>query len=151
MTLSPELHARLAHKLELEEGRKTHMYKDTRGIETIGVGFNLRANPVPEAVVDLLLAHSIGVACADLDAIEPRWTQLDGERQLVLLEMAVNLGRDRLRAFKRLWGAIARFLDGQGAQALVTASLEILDSDAARELPARYQRLAAQMRGTLTA
>lgn len=147
--IDPELHAKLAANLEREEGRCPRAYPDSEGIWTVGIGWNLEASDMPDDVIDRLRDVKIQAAVVDLGMLEPRWQQLDGERQLVLLEMAFQLGRARLRKFVRFWKAIAAFLDGKGAAHLTEAAAEILDSKLARQAPTRAKRLADRMRSGL--
>jgi lysozyme len=144
--MSPELLELLRAELSRDEGRRKRVYLDSVGIPTIGCGWNLEANDLPEDVIDRLLDVSIDQAMRDLDALEPRWQQIDGDRQRVLLNMAFNLGRSRLAAFKRFWAEIDAFIDGQGAQHLSRAADEMLASKWAEQVGARATRLADRMR-----
>ncbi|MBA4503703.1 lysozyme family protein [Marinobacterium marinum] len=53
-TLTPSLHSRLIHLLEQQEGRINHMYRDTRGFITIGVGHLLA---YPHSAARLAFIH----------------------------------------------------------------------------------------------
>jgi lysozyme len=123
--------------LTKHEGYRTKLYKDTRGIETIGVGFNLREGLRPEEI-DFILRNRIDLLDQGLQKYEP-YKKLDIVRKLVLLDMAYNLGVRGLRAFVKMWAALE-------LKDYKLAAAEILDSDAARELPTRYKELASMMR-----
>jgi len=129
----------LQKELERDEGRRTKPYKDTHDIWTIGVGWNLEENPLPEAIIDQLFHISTNRAIEDAEAVFSNFEELSQVRQRVLVNMALNLGRGRLRAFKKTIKAV-KHGDWERAAA------EILDSDAARELKNRYGRLAKMMR-----
>ena len=130
---------RLKSDLIRDEGSRAKPYLDTVGKTTIGVGHNLDDRPLTEDQIDWLLADDIDQAEEDLDAINLRWRLLTDERQLVLLNMAFNLGRTRLAMFRRMWAAITggRFND---------AAEEMLDSRWARQVGVRAERLASRMR-----
>ncbi|MCV6587566.1 MAG: hypothetical protein OIF57_00865 [Marinobacterium sp.] len=78
----------------------------------------------------------------ELDTI-PIFTRLDAARQLVLANMAYNLGVPRLKGFRKMWRALE-----QGDYKLAAA--EMLDSRWARQVGKRATELAEQRRaGTL--
>jgi GH24 family phage-related lysozyme (muramidase) len=144
----------LRAELSRDEARERFPYRDSEGILTIGVGWNLEANGLPlevlerlltahglpESDVDLLLERGIAQAEADLDALLPGWREtLDPVRQRVLLNMAFNLGRARLGAFARMWAAVR-------ARDWTTAAAEMMDSKWARQVGVRAVRLERMMR-----
>jgi GH24 family phage-related lysozyme (muramidase) len=124
-------------QLRRDEGSRSIAYQDTRGHWTVGIGHNLET-PLPAAVIDLLFQYDVLAATEAAILVTPTWAQLTPGRQEVLRDMAFNLGQAGLAAFKMLFRALA-----QGDYA--GAAREMLDSDAARQLPARYTRLARQM------
>ncbi len=138
--------AKLRTELERDEGRRTRAYRDSEGIWTVGVGFNIEANALPDDVIDRLLDLSIDQAALALDVLEPRWRKLDADRQRVLLNMSFNLGAGRLAGFKRFWAAISDYLDGGGQGALDRAAEEMAASVWAQQVGARADRLAHRMR-----
>jgi len=130
----------LKDELSRHEGRKPKPYKDSEGILTIGVGWNLEANGLPEDVIDHLLELGIENAEKALDAIHPNWREHDEARQRVLLNMAFNLGQSRLAGFKKMWAAVA-IGDYEEAAA------QMLDSKWAGQVGYRATELADRMRG----
>ena len=86
--------------IENHEGRRKFVYTDTTGHLTIGVGWNLDANGLPESIIDALLDYSIDVAKGDLDKLIPWWKDLDEVRQAALIDLCFNLGYSRLAQFK---------------------------------------------------
>lgn len=96
MTLDRE---KLKARLNVEEGRKAKVYKDSLGIETIGVGRNLRDRGLSEREIDFLLDNDIDDVIADLDRFLPWWRTLDPVRQLVIADMCFNLGVNKLLGF----------------------------------------------------
>jgi GH24 family phage-related lysozyme (muramidase) len=146
--------ADLRAELSRDEARRTRPYRDSEGILTVGVGWNLEAHGLPlevierlltahglpEPDVDLLLDMGIARAEADMDALLPGWREtLDPVRQRVLLNMAFNLGRARLDAFARMWAAVR-------ARDWTTAAAEMMDSKWARQVGVRAARLERMMR-----
>ena len=139
MTYKPYSLPALRKELSRDEGRRRKPYKDSEGILTIGVGWNLEAHGLPEDVIDRLLDLGIEQAEQALDKIWPRWRMLTPVRQRVLANMAFNLGETRLRKFKRMWAAL-------GKADYRTASEEMLDSKWAKQVGVRATRLAKRMR-----
>jgi len=130
------------------EGKKLnnrrHMpYKDTKLKLTIGYGRNLDANGISEDEALYLLNNDLYAAMETARGLVPMFDLLTRPRQLVLTSMAYNLGPTGLAGFEKMLMAIkmANYED---------AAREMLDSDAARDLPMRYQELAAMMRGNLS-
>jgi lysozyme len=98
----------LIAELRRDEGVRYSVYKDTKGIDTVGVGHNLQAKPLPagwkcplnDVQVDSLLDDDLEDVFHDLDCNLPWWTDLNDVRQRVLANMAFNLGINRLLGFK---------------------------------------------------
>ena len=137
--------ATLKDELTRDEGRKRRAYKDSEGIWTVGIGWNLEANDLPDDVIDRLFATSVDGAQRALNALEPRWRELDDDRQLVLLNMAFNLGYHRFSKFVRFWEAVRGYLLSRDPMHLKDAADEMLDSLWARQVKARANRLADRM------
>ena len=132
------------------EGFKRVPYLDTKGNTTIGIGHELHMTitqaqkrypqPLTSDEVKDLLAEDVKEVESQAKAIFSKsWDSLNDARQAVVIDMLFNLG----------FGTFSEFHDFIGAVLLGrwdAASKEILDSDAARELPTRYQRNAEVMR-----
>src|SRR6185503_10831174 len=106
---------------------------------TIGYGHNLFAKGLCSKLVIDQLRTDIAEATDDAKACCPSYEFLTRTRQLVLLNMAYNLGRERLTGFTRMLTDVQR-------EEWESAADEILDSDAARALPTRYLTLSEMMR-----
>ena len=110
------------------EGVKTRTYTDTTGHKTIGAGFNLETGDaksklaalglsyekvksgkeqISKEQVDLLMQDSINRAVRDAVAVVPGFDQLNKDRQIVLIDLAYNLGRSGLRSFSKMLKAIS--------------------------------------------
>jgi lysozyme len=126
-------------QLRIDEGVRTKVYLDSLGIESIGVGRNLRDKGLSMLEVDFLLENDLTDAERDARSLVVTFDKLSDQRKAVLLNMALNLGRTRLAGFKR-------FLEAIHAEAWEQAASEMLDSKWAAQTGDRAKRLARQMR-----
>jgi lysozyme len=121
--------------LQREEGFREFVYNDELGIPSIGYGRNLHdvGISMPEAL-DLL---NKDIARADFDASHffPWYTNLDEARKYVFAAMVFQLGVGRVKGF-------ANFLAFLEKGQYVNAAEEMLNSEWARQTPARVKRLA---------
>ena len=149
----------LIKKLIEHEGLRLEVYQDTLGIDTIGVGRNLEDRGITKEELDALdfpsidavYEHGITEADAayllenDVQIVEdellkahPCVAELDSVRQLVLVDMAFNMGVPRLCKFKKMWAAIHE-------DDFRTAAKEMLDSRWAIQVKLRATKLAHAM------
>lgn len=133
------IRTRLEKQLIDDEGLRSKVYKDSEGIETIGVGRNLRDKGLSRAECMILLGNDIDDALADARALVPNFDQLNDARQEVLVNMSFNLGRARLAGFKKFLAAIA-------IQDFGRAAVEMMDSKWAQQVGSRAVRLRDAMR-----
>jgi lysozyme len=131
--------ARLSKQLEVDEGRRRRLYKDTVGKLTIGVGRNIEDRGLRDDEIDLMLSNDIDEAIGIARALVVNFDQLDDVRQEVVTNMALNLGMTRLGGFKQFIGALLRF-DFQ------RATTEMMDSKWYEQVGERGKRLARAMR-----
>ena len=125
-------------QLERDEGRKRFPYVDSVGKVTIGVGHNLTDKGLPDSIIDLLLKSDV----ADVDSglvVLPWILGLSEARRGVLRNMAFNLGTHGVLGFRDTLG----FMERGTWDAAATA---MLDSQWAKQVGARAQRLATQLR-----
>ena len=129
-------------QLRIDEGEVPHAYPDSEGYWTIGVGRmidkRLGGRLRPDEIA-LMLENDIRDAEEDAKTLFPGFLALSDARKAVLVNMAFNLGRDRLAAFQRFRGAVE-------AQEWERAAAEMLDSRWATQVGIRAQRLAKQMK-----
>lgn len=120
-------------RAEPSEGFRSMKYLDTRGNESIGIGFNIGAGISLRAARALFREQLAERA----DALAGFWWAkgLDDARMSVVIEIAFNSGLNGLLHFPKMLAAI-------GAKNWQTAHDECLNSDAARMLPSRYKPLA---------
>ena len=119
-----------------DEGKKLKVYPDSLGVLTIGVGRNLQTKGISSEEANYLLENDIQEALADIEAIfhADTLTHLNDARQLALVDMAFQLGRDRLRKFTKFIAAIE---DSEWEK----AAIEGLNSLWARQCPERAHRI----------
>ena len=149
----------LIKQLVKSEGLRLEVYQDTLGIDTIGVGRNLEDRGITKEELDVMdfpnietvYEHGITEADAayllenDVQIVEEELlnahacvADLDSVRQLVLVDMAFNMGVPRLRKFKKMWAAIHE-------EDFRTAAKEMLDSRWAVQVKSRSHKLAHAM------
>jgi lysozyme len=125
-----------------DEAVRLSVYKDSKGIETIGVGHNLQ-KPISRRAAMVILDDDLTDAVTDLNKNIPWWSTLIDARQVVLANMCFNLGITRLLGFKN-------FLAAAKAGDIETACAEMKDSQWYVDVGARADRLIAIWRkGTL--
>lgn len=132
---------RLRNILSRHEGRVRHAYQDSLGYWTIGVGHLIdkrKGGGLPEEFIDALLDYDIHKHAAPLYDKLPWLSSLDEVRQIVLLDMAVNLGVDGLLKWKNTLDDVQHGRYKQAAQ-------RMRGSLWARQVKTRATRLAKMM------
>lgn len=99
-------------RLQTEEGFRSHAYRDTKGLETIGYGFNVQAGISKYAAAALLKAQVEEAHAALLKL--PWYASLDPVRQSVCLDIDINEGEGGLLKFPLMIAALTRG-DWEGA------------------------------------
>ena len=149
----------LINKLIAAEGLRLQVYKDTLGIDTIGIGRNLEDRGITKEELDdldiptiehvyeygITEADAVYLATNDVQIVEeelvrahPCVDRLDSVRQLILIDMAFNMGVPRLCKFKKMWAAVE-------CGDYPTAAKEMLDSRWAKQVKGRATKLANAM------
>ena len=147
------------NKLIAHEGLRLQVYQDTLGIDTIGIGRNLEDRGITKEELDwmdmpnmdAIYEHGIREADAmylaqnDVQIVEeellrahPCVEDLDAVRQLVVMDMAFNMGVPRLCKFKKMWNAIHE-------NKFDVAAKEMLDSRWAIQVKSRAVKLSNAM------
>jgi len=129
-------------QLKIDEGCRLTAYQDTVGVWTIGYGHTggvKKGDKITQKDADdFLLADTIQAAI-DASSLPVNFDGLNAVRQAVLINMAFNLGKTRLLAFKRTLLAIAiRDYDN--------AALYMLQSKWSKQVGNRSIRLAKMMK-----
>lgn len=102
------------------EGRRRKPYKCPAGFNTIGVGWNMDANPLPKKIRDYLKEHgeitdkmvddllriSIGVAVTGCLDLFPDFEKFSDNRRMALIDFVFNLGEHRTSHFVNTIAAI---------------------------------------------
>jgi lysozyme len=112
-------HSALTRQLIEHEGMRLKPYDDKTGEElrlgdtlrgklTVGIGRNLTHRGISTVEAHMLLSADIVNVIRDLDHHLPSWRGLDGIRQLVLADMAFNLGVGGLMQFTGTLQALGR-------------------------------------------
>ena len=146
-------------KLIAHEGLKLQVYQDTLGIDTIGIGRNLEDRGITKEELDdldipsidhvyeygITEADAVYLATNDVQIVEeelvrahPCVEQLDSVRQLIVMDMAFNMGVPRLCKFVKMWNAIHE-------NKYDVAAKEMLDSRWANQVKSRSTKLANAM------
>ncbi|MAT39733.1 MAG: hypothetical protein CL946_09035 [Ectothiorhodospiraceae bacterium] len=128
-------------QIKQDEGLRLSLYKCPANKLTIGYGWNIEDNGIPQEIADSLF--EISFQNAKLDAatyVGPMaWSQLSETRRGVIINMSFNLGLNRLRAFRRL-----RHYLQQGDYD--KAANEMINSHWYNQVGERARRLVEQMR-----
>lgn len=125
--------------LRKHEGFRRFVYFDSVGIPTVGIGRNLKDRGITEAEAFFLLENDVQVVVEELRIALPFFDALDETRQVVLVDMAVNMGVPKLLGFSKALTAMreARW---------TAAAAEMLDSQWSRQVGNRAIELAEMMR-----
>jgi lysozyme len=125
-------------QIKADEGVRAFPYKDSVGIQTIGVGRNLEMGLRPDEI-DLMLDNDLKQAEVDARFLFPAFDSLSDNRKAALLNMSFNLGRARLSAFHKMIEAVNH-------DDFEEAATQMLASKWAVQVGNRAQRLAKAMR-----
>jgi|VirMetMinimDraft_7_1064189.scaffolds.fasta_scaffold156831_2 lysozyme len=140
---------RLLETLKRHEGLKYHVYKDSLGYETIGVGRCIRKNVglgLSHDEVDYLLMNDVQRCIEELDANFEWFRELNTIRKEAMINMCFNLGITRLKKFKNALAAMAEedynsaafhFMDSRWATQVGLRALEVTQMIATGELNER--------------
>lgn len=128
----------LLEQLERHEGLRLKPYQDTVGKTTIGFGRNLDDRGISEDEAGFMLDNDIDLVEEELERM-PLYLSLDPIRQVVLANMAFNMGMPTLLTFSRMLGALAE-------KDWDRAAAEMMNSKWARQVGSRADELSELMR-----
>lgn len=132
----------LRSQLEREEDRRRHVYRDTRGILTIGIGRNVDRDAggpgLRDVEMDFMLDNDIAEATAEVIEALPWAASLSPARMAVLIGMRFQMGLAGLLGFRQ---ALASVRDERYAD----AGARMLQSRWAQQTPGRAHRMSRQM------
>ena len=146
--------------IERHEGRRNKVYKDSLGIPTIGIGYNLRnatakqdlakvganlkevlrGKELSEDQVNELFRMSLDRSLKDAKSYYPEFDKLPDAAKGVLVDMSFNLGLTKLKGFKDLKSALGKGNYNAAADAMI-------DSAWYKQVKTRGVRLVNIMRG----
>lgn len=132
---------REAEEILLDEGLKLRAYRDTVGVLTIGVGHTKGVKDgdiITKKQAIAFLREDMEDAIEDAKSLCLDWENMSGPRKGVMVNMAFNLGRDRLSGFKNT----LRFINERN---YARAATNMLLSKWARQVKGRADRLAYRM------
>jgi lysozyme len=143
------------------EGFSNVVYRDSEGIETIGVGFNLRKEGAQERIeelgldfeavlsgdqllddaqVQVLFEDDLLTAEEDAKTLFPGFESFSETRQMAFIDMAFNLGRERLGGFENM-------IEAANAGNWVQAAAEARNSKWFNQVGRRGRRIVGMIRG----
>jgi lysozyme len=131
----------IQQQLLRDEDEVLHVYKDSLGYWTIGVGHMVderKGGAIPKQISDMLLNYDIAEVTTQLTGRVPFFTRLDDVRRGVLVNMAFQLGIAGLLGFSRTLSLIEAGQYGPASEAM-------LQSLWAKQTPDRAARLSKQM------
>ena len=140
--------------IEPHEGRRNVAYRDTVGIPTVGVGFNLNREDAPALLasvdadlarvvagtpltneqINSLFRHDVTSAMRVAANSVNGFQSLPAPVQQVLVDMAFNLGPTRLRGFRNMLDAINHRDYGRAADEMVNSRWYSQVGNRSREL-----------------
>lgn len=123
-----------SYKISLDEGFRGNIYIDHKGFKTIGFGFNLDTNYLPEEVGRFWLQTIVNKIESDLSGHFIFWHYLNDASKYVLINMTYQLGLNGLLKFKN-------FLDSLADKNIDKAALDLKDSQWYRDFTSRATRL----------
>jgi GH24 family phage-related lysozyme (muramidase) len=141
---------RLFNQLKYDEGIKYEIYNDHLGYPTFGIGHLITEDdpeygmpigtPITESRVAVVFNEDVDTAITECKALygDSEWALFPGEVQEILVNMMFNLGRTRLRKFKRMNHALLQH-DWK------IAAIEGRDSLWYNQVPHRAERLMSRL------
>lgn len=138
---------KLREMLKKHEGFSNKVYKDTKGIETIGIGFNLKRKDAPEIIKSLgkdynkiltgkdtltdeqinkIFNINLKEATASAKRVVKNFDSLPAEAKMVVIDLIFNMGEAKLKDFKNFLGALEKF-------DFKTSANELLYKDSAKK------------------
>lgn len=160
MGITPDEGNEFIDQIAQHEGFRSRTYKDTKGIPTIGIGFNLKKDTAREQLEELgynynailngeqevtredaitLAIDDVETAIDDARVLFPNFDELSPVRKRVLVDMAYNMGRARFGAFEDMREAVS---NKQWAK----AAAEMIDSEWYGDVKRRGKTLVEMMR-----
>jgi lysozyme len=116
-----------------DEGYEKFIYKDTRGLETVGIGY-LCKNGFSDAVIDLMFKECWERTYNFLVKSFPWFENLNFPRKYAIISMVFNLGERGFTKFSKVITALSH-------EEFDKASLEMNNSLWSKQVPRRVNKL----------
>lgn len=129
---------KLSDLIKKHEGVYSKVYKDTKGIETIGVGRNLRDVGLRDIEIEFLLANDLAEVIQFLVKNYDWFNELSDLRQSALIDLCFCVGKKGYSKFKNMNAALKN-------KDFELAAKEILDSLFAKQTGIRAKELAQML------
>lgn len=133
--------SKLSDQLRVHEGVRSHAYKCSANMITVGVGRNIDENGglgLSDDEIDYLLENDIRRCKQELITL-PWFSEIDSVRQDALINMCFNLGMTRLLGFKNA-------LTAMSVGDYDTAADEFMDSRWAKQVGYRAEEVCTMIR-----
>jgi lysozyme len=88
------------------EGGRPDMYKDTKGLWTIGYGWNIQERPMRKSEMMFRLTNDMEETEQEMDARIGWWRSLPSDAQNAVFEMFMNMGWPSFSQFKKMIAAL---------------------------------------------
>jgi lysozyme len=143
--LDKNFYGTVKEKLIEEEGYEEEIYQCTQGYNTVGVGHNIDANPLPIGILkllfegkkamalDVLFKHDIQKVIIQLDRVFPWWREKEDGIKLFMIDFVFNIGIGTAKKFKNTM----RYIEMNKYR---KASKGLMNSRYARQVPNRAKR-----------
>jgi lysozyme len=129
---------KLLDELTRDEGYRRKVYKDSVGIETVGIGRNLVDVGISMEEARMLLRNDVKEAVSHAEKFH-WYSGLSSPRKRVIINMIFNIGITRFKKFKKTIQYIS-------VGDFSSASVEMLDSKWAEQVGVRATRLSVMMK-----
>jgi len=133
--MDQSLKVKLSVLLERHEGKRNFPYLCTAGKTTIGIGRNLTDRGISDYEIQIMFDADVNYFISSLVKNYPWFESLSENRQVALIDLAFNIGIKGFHGFKRM-----RMSLQQGKW--IEASIQLLDSKYAKQVPRRANELA---------
>ena len=131
----------LVANLKRHEGFMSHSYVCPAGAVSIGYGRNIDSDAgglgISEEEAEYLLKNDIDRSIAECETFS-WWSDTPPSKQMVIVELCFQLGWNRLNGFRKMLSAMS-------VGDFETASVELIDSRFATQVPNRANELAERL------
>ena len=101
----------LRARVAAHEGRRRFLYKDTLGVWTIGIGYNIQDRGLPDDIIDELFRRTLVESIDECEEIFGKtffYGILPEDVREVMVEACFQLGKSRFLKFRKMIAAVKR-------------------------------------------